>query len=268
MQSTALAVAGGDLDVHTGVYLLPLRHPVTVARQIATLAQLAPGRFVFGCGIGGEDRAEVLACGIDPATRAERMDESLHVLSRAARRGKGDLPRRLLRPSRRRRPADRLPSRCRDRRRAVRRWRCAARAATATAGSGCGSRPVATRLQWNHAGRRGASRHRGRLEAGLHWSGARFGAAREAAAARSRGDRAGFYGVSFERFDRYTPRGTPQDVAEFVLPYVAAGCHDIHLLPVAHDDDEAIDGCGAVRQLVLAELGVPEPAGQGKDGRG
>ena len=69
-----------DLEVHTGVYLLPLRHPVTVARQIATLAQLAPGRFVFGCGIGGEDRAEVLACGVDPATRGRRMDESLHVL--------------------------------------------------------------------------------------------------------------------------------------------------------------------------------------------
>ena len=78
----------------------------------------------------------------------------------------------------------------------------------------------------------------------------------------------GFYGVSFEKFDRYTPRGTAQDVAEFVLPYVAAGCRDIHLLPVARDDDEAIERCGAVRRLVLAELGVPESARQGEDGCG
>ena len=80
LQSTALAVAAPELDVHTGVYLLPLRHPVVVARQIATLAQLAPGRFVFGCGVGGEDRAEVLACGIDPATRGRRMDEAVAIL--------------------------------------------------------------------------------------------------------------------------------------------------------------------------------------------
>jgi alkanesulfonate monooxygenase SsuD/methylene tetrahydromethanopterin reductase-like flavin-dependent oxidoreductase (luciferase family) len=41
--------------VYVGLYLLPLRHRVPVARQLATLAQLAPGRLSLGVGIGGED---------------------------------------------------------------------------------------------------------------------------------------------------------------------------------------------------------------------
>src|SRR6185295_11694668 len=62
------------------VYLLPLRHPVPVARQLATFAQYAPGRLIFGVGVGGEDRHEVEICGVDPASRGRRMDESLTVL--------------------------------------------------------------------------------------------------------------------------------------------------------------------------------------------
>ncbi len=65
------------LPIHTGVYLLPLRHPTLVARQLADLDRLAPGRLVFGVGIGGEDRHEVEVCGVDPATRGRRMDECL-----------------------------------------------------------------------------------------------------------------------------------------------------------------------------------------------
>ena len=42
------------LDVYVGVYLLALRHPVTVARQISTLSELSPGRLTFGVGVGGE----------------------------------------------------------------------------------------------------------------------------------------------------------------------------------------------------------------------
>ena len=52
--ATVLA-ASERLDTNTGVYLLPLRHPVLVARQLADLALLAPGRLLFGVGVGGED---------------------------------------------------------------------------------------------------------------------------------------------------------------------------------------------------------------------
>src|SRR5215216_5448480 len=55
------------LTCYLAVYLLPLRHPSTVARQLATLAASAPGRLIFGVGVGGEDRHEVEICGVDPA---------------------------------------------------------------------------------------------------------------------------------------------------------------------------------------------------------
>src|SRR3954449_4077940 len=58
VEATALAALSRRITVATAVFQLPLRHPVPVARQVATLAGLAPGRFEFGVGVGGEDRAE------------------------------------------------------------------------------------------------------------------------------------------------------------------------------------------------------------------
>jgi catechol 2,3-dioxygenase-like lactoylglutathione lyase family enzyme len=76
VQATALAMLHPTLPVHVGVYLLPLRHPVLVARQLADFARIAPGRLVFGVGVGGEDRHEISVCGVEPATRGERMPMS------------------------------------------------------------------------------------------------------------------------------------------------------------------------------------------------
>jgi alkanesulfonate monooxygenase SsuD/methylene tetrahydromethanopterin reductase-like flavin-dependent oxidoreductase (luciferase family) len=80
VQATALTMLHPTLPVYSGVYLLPLRHPVLVARQLADIARLAPGRLIFGVGIGGEDRHEVTICGVDPATRGLRMDECLAIV--------------------------------------------------------------------------------------------------------------------------------------------------------------------------------------------
>jgi alkanesulfonate monooxygenase SsuD/methylene tetrahydromethanopterin reductase-like flavin-dependent oxidoreductase (luciferase family) len=74
-------LAGSDrLASNTGVYLLPLRHPVIVARQLADIATLAPGRFVFGVGLGGEDPHELEICGVDPRTRGRRMNECVRIV--------------------------------------------------------------------------------------------------------------------------------------------------------------------------------------------
>src|SRR5262249_41257644 len=80
IQATTLAMLHPTLPVMTGVYLLPLRHPVLVARQLSDLDQLAPGRLVFGVGIGGEDRHEVEICGVEPSPRGRRLEASLTVL--------------------------------------------------------------------------------------------------------------------------------------------------------------------------------------------
>src|ERR1700680_3874883 len=82
--ATSLLSAQADLPVYVGLYLLPLRHPVPLARQLATLAQRAPGRRTPGVGIGGEDRHEVEICGVDPKTRGRRMDECLRILRNLA----------------------------------------------------------------------------------------------------------------------------------------------------------------------------------------
>jgi alkanesulfonate monooxygenase SsuD/methylene tetrahydromethanopterin reductase-like flavin-dependent oxidoreductase (luciferase family) len=70
------------LPVHLAVYQLAMRHPVLVARQLSSFSELAPGRLVLGVGIGGEDRHEVAICGVDPATRGRRTNESLAILRR------------------------------------------------------------------------------------------------------------------------------------------------------------------------------------------
>jgi alkanesulfonate monooxygenase SsuD/methylene tetrahydromethanopterin reductase-like flavin-dependent oxidoreductase (luciferase family) len=80
VQASALAALHPSLRIYCGLYLLPLRHPVLVARQLADIERFAPGRLTLGVGIGGEDRHEIEICGVDPATRGARMDECLTVL--------------------------------------------------------------------------------------------------------------------------------------------------------------------------------------------
>ena len=94
--ATSLLAAQAELPVYVGLYLLPLRHPVPVARQLATIAQLAPGRLTLGVGIGGEDPHEIEICGVDPKTRGRRMDEMPAHPARPGRRHAGHLRRRVL----------------------------------------------------------------------------------------------------------------------------------------------------------------------------
>src|SRR3954451_16687514 len=82
--ATSLLTAQSALGVYVGLYLLPLRHPVTVSRQLATIAQFTPGRLTLGVGLGGEDRHEIEVCGVNPKTRGRRMDECLSLLRRLA----------------------------------------------------------------------------------------------------------------------------------------------------------------------------------------
>jgi alkanesulfonate monooxygenase SsuD/methylene tetrahydromethanopterin reductase-like flavin-dependent oxidoreductase (luciferase family) len=51
---TAFAFLAGlttKIKFATGVFILPLRNPFALAKQIATLDQLSNGRFLFGVGI-------------------------------------------------------------------------------------------------------------------------------------------------------------------------------------------------------------------------
>jgi len=63
----------------TNVYILPLRHPIAVARMATTLDVLSGGRLTFGVGLGWMEE-EFTAVGIDFGTRAARGREALRAL--------------------------------------------------------------------------------------------------------------------------------------------------------------------------------------------
>jgi probable F420-dependent oxidoreductase len=86
---TALAGAATvteRLVLGVGVLLLPMRHPVWTAKQVASIAALAPDRFLLGVGVGGENPREWEAAGVPVAERGRRLDESLQIV-RALLRG-------------------------------------------------------------------------------------------------------------------------------------------------------------------------------------
>jgi len=79
----AQAAAHSDrLLFGTSVFLLPLRHPTPVAKQVATLDRLCDGRLIFGVGVGGEFPREYEACGVPVAERGARLSEAIPLLRR------------------------------------------------------------------------------------------------------------------------------------------------------------------------------------------
>jgi probable F420-dependent oxidoreductase len=69
-----------QLKVGTGVAVLPGRHPVLVAKQLATLAGLAPRRVLPVFGLKPARPAELTAFPVSPGRRAAVFDESLTLL--------------------------------------------------------------------------------------------------------------------------------------------------------------------------------------------
>jgi probable F420-dependent oxidoreductase len=75
----AMAAVTENLCFSTSVYKLAIRQPVVVAKQLASLGQMFPGRFTFGVGISPwpDDFA---ACQIPWEKRGKRLDEMLDIL--------------------------------------------------------------------------------------------------------------------------------------------------------------------------------------------
>ena len=249
VHATALAMLHPTLPVQTAVYLLPLRHPVPVARQVATLESLAPGRLVLGVGLGGEDPHELEVCGVDPRTRGRRMEECLEVLRRLLT---GDpvtfagehvavSDARILPPAPvpvvvggRSEAAIRRAGRHGDGWLGI--WvsperftRSTEQFAEAAAGAGRDLEP----------------RHGLSVWCGLDddRSSARAAVARAME---------GIYHLPFERFERYTPHGSPADVAEHRAPFVEAGCSSFHLLARGRDAMATVDAVAEVKRLLAA----------------
>src|SRR5579884_785087 len=82
LQLAQAAMASPRLVLGTNVYLLPLRHPVPVAKQVATLDHLCEGRLIFGVGVGGEFAKEFEACGVPVGERGARLGAAIPLLRR------------------------------------------------------------------------------------------------------------------------------------------------------------------------------------------
>jgi alkanesulfonate monooxygenase SsuD/methylene tetrahydromethanopterin reductase-like flavin-dependent oxidoreductase (luciferase family) len=245
--------------VQTGVYLIVLRHPATVARQLATLCSIAPGRLSFGVGLGGDDPRELQLCGVDPRTRGARMNEALELLIRFLSGDPVDfagrffevhdaavrpapVPRPLLIVGGRSDAAIARAGRLGDGWIGV--WVSPRRFAEATrkvseAAAAHGREP----MEWNHV-----------LQL---WAG--FGPDRAAGQARVATAMQRSYQMPFERFERYVPCGTPDDVAASLLPFLACGCRHFNIVPEGYDLEHSIAAIAAVKTRLLRSVAAPLP---------
>jgi probable F420-dependent oxidoreductase len=80
LQLAQAAVVSRRLILGTAVYLLPLRSPAPVAKQVATLDHLTEGRLIFGVGGGGEFPKEFELCGVPVTERGARLSEAIPIL--------------------------------------------------------------------------------------------------------------------------------------------------------------------------------------------
>ena len=248
IQAATVAALEPTIRVHIGVYLLALRHPVTVARQISTLCESAPGRLVLGVGIGGEDRHEIEVCGVDPRTRGRRTNAALDHL-RELLRGVPvsahdefyDFEDALIRPA----PDPRVPIVVGGRSTAA--VLRAARLGDGWLGVWCSVRRYAEVVAQIAREAEAAGRADVDWDYGLQvWVG--IDADRARARARLARGMEAMYRVPFERFERYSPFGSPEEVADALAPYAEAGCRHLNVMPVAESPEAGIEAIAAIRE--------------------
>lgn len=246
IEIAALSQLHPRLGVMVSVYLLPLRHPVPVARQLSTLATIAPGRVMFAVGVGGEDRREIEVCGVDPATRGRRTDESLQIVRRLIDGEEvsfdGEffaLDRAVIRPA----VTPRLPIVVGGRSDAA--LRRSARFGDGWVGAWCSVDRYVAALDLIDREAAEVGREATPWRHGYQpWVG--VGDTPEEARRLVAREMEAFYKVPFERFERYVPVGPPGDVAAALAPYVDAGCSFLNLKVVAADETEAIAAGGEI----------------------
>lgn len=249
--------------VGSAILLLPLYHPVVVAKQLADLDARSGGRVSVGVGVGGEFRHEFDAVGVPLGERGPRTDESIDVLRKLWRGERVSHSGRFfrfddahLRPvsgagrpggppilvSGRKPPAMRRAARLGDG------WlpylfspRAYARSVEAITAE---------------------AREIGRDLSGFEWLAYMYCSIRPDGD-RARDDVAKFLGGAYggmppEMLDRIAPAGTPDEVAGRFQEYVDAGVRHFVISPAAHEDTLEIVRLAATE--VLPRLRVPDPA--------
>jgi alkanesulfonate monooxygenase SsuD/methylene tetrahydromethanopterin reductase-like flavin-dependent oxidoreductase (luciferase family) len=249
IQAAALLSAHPAVTVQTGVYLIALRHPATVARQLATIALLAPGRFSFGIGVGGDDPREFEFCGIDPRERGARTTEALECVRRLMSGEDVEFHGRFfdlcgaIRPA----PARPIPILVGGRSNA-------ALARAGRLGDGWLALWVSPR-RFSEAVERVSAAASQAGRDGVRWEHAlqlwvAFGNSPATARQRVAESMEAAYGLPFERFERYVPCGPPELVAEALAPYLAAGCRRFNFVPEGTALPAAAEAAAEVKTLL------------------
>jgi alkanesulfonate monooxygenase SsuD/methylene tetrahydromethanopterin reductase-like flavin-dependent oxidoreductase (luciferase family) len=244
------------IRLYVGVYQLPLRHPVVVARQVSTLAHFAPGRLTFGVGVAGEDPHEVESCGVDMRTRGRRMNESLYLLRRLLAGESVTFDGEFFSLQ----DAQVFPAPDPPVSLIVGGRSDAALRRTATLGDGwvgvfVSPRRFAESAQRVEEHAEEAGRGPVPWEHALElWCG--FGANADEGRVTLASAMERFYELPFSALEPYSPAGTPEDIAAALAPYVEAGCRTFHLNPVASSLDEAVYGVAQVKQCLTRAASV------------
>lgn len=258
--------------VGTAVLLLPLYHPVVVAKQLADLDARSGGRVSVGVGVGGELRHEFEAVGVPVAERGPRTDEAMEVLRTlwaggpVSHHGRffdlDDVELRPVQPP----------------------------GTDASTGSGMqpGGPPLLVSGRKEPAMRRAARRGDGWMPylvsprayarsvqtirdeaeavgrdlAGFEWMAYLYCSVRRDGD-RARDDVAAFLGGAYgdkpgAMLDRIAPAGTPEEVAPRLQEYVDAGVRHFVISPAAHHD--TLDIVTLAAEEVLPRLTLPVAA--------
>lgn len=244
-----IAAVTERLRLKTSVYLLALREPAPVALQCAMLDQLSNGRFELGIGVGGEDPDEFRACGVDPATRGARTNESMQVLrslwteEETTFEGRHfNLQKVRMQP----RPISATGIRMLVGGRSDAALRRAARYGDGWTGIWNSVRRFAEAQRNVREWSAEAGREKVDFEFGMQFWCA-VDDDRQKARERVAHRMEGFYRLPFASFEKYVPFGSASAVAEFIAPYVEAGCAHVNLIPVQESPEAVTEAAVAIK---------------------
>jgi probable F420-dependent oxidoreductase len=71
-----------NMKFGTSALVLPTRHPVVLAKQLATLDLLCKGRLLLVVGLGGDDSKDFAATGVRKEERGKRADEAIVLMKK------------------------------------------------------------------------------------------------------------------------------------------------------------------------------------------
>lgn len=254
INAATLAAMNSDITIFLGVYLLALRHPVLVARQLSSLSHSAPGRIILGVGLGGEDRHEMEVCGVDPSKRGLKTNECLKVLH-CLLSGEScshhceffSFEDALIKPA----PDPAIPIVIGGRSgAAIRR--------TALYGDGwlgvwCSPERFADAIFEVQKIASEKGRQKDNWLHGLQiWVG--FDDDKKKAREILSREMQKMYQIPFAAFEKYCPYGSPEEVAEYLIPYVKNGASVLNLKPCAVDDETEIEKVSEVCRLIRMEV--------------